>query len=91
MFKYEKTLEYPVNVKKKDLRMAKLLVDQLGGPSGELGACLRYLLQRFTMPDDKGKTLLTDIGKKLCFISESVKHRIRRLPLYILFIGIFLL
>ena len=62
MFKYEKTLEYPVNVKKKDLRMAKLLVDQLGGPSGELGACLRYLLQRFTMPDDKGKALLSDIG-----------------------------
>ena len=42
MFKYEKTLEYPVNVKKKDLKMAKLLVDQLGGPAGELGACLRY-------------------------------------------------
>ncbi len=62
MFKYEKTLEYPVNVKKKDLRMAKLLVDQLGGPAGELGACLRYLLQRFTMPDDKGKALLSDIG-----------------------------
>lgn len=62
MFKYEKTLEYPVNVKKKDLRMAKLLVDQLGGPGGELGACLRYLLQRFTMPDDKGKALLSDIG-----------------------------
>ncbi|MGM9877788.1 MAG: manganese catalase family protein [Bacilli bacterium] len=62
MFKYEKILEYPINIKSKDLKMAKLLVDQFGGPSGELGAALRYLTQRFTMPDDKGKALLNDIG-----------------------------
>jgi spore coat protein JC len=62
MFKYEKMLEYPVNIKKKDLKMAKLLVTQFGGPDGELGAALRYLSQRFTMPDEKGKALLTDIG-----------------------------
>lgn len=62
MFKYEKTLEYPVNIKKKDLKMAKLLITQFGGPDGELGAALRYLSQRFTMPDDIGKALLTDIG-----------------------------
>ena len=48
MFRYEKMLEYPINIKKKDLKMAKLLNDQLGGPNGELGACLRYLCQRFT-------------------------------------------
>jgi spore coat protein JC len=62
MFKYEKMLEYPVNVKKKDLKMAKLLVAQFGGPDGELGAALRYLSQRFSMPDEKGKALLSDIG-----------------------------
>ncbi len=62
MFKYEKMLEYPINVKKKDLRMAKLLISQFGGPDGELGAALRYLSQRFSMPDDRGKALLTDIG-----------------------------
>ena len=62
MFKYEKMLEYPVNVKKKDLKMAKLLVTQFGGPDGELSAALRYLSQRFTMPDEKGKALLSDIG-----------------------------
>lgn len=62
MFKYEKMLEYPINVKSKDLKMAKLLVAQFGGPDGELGAALRYLSQRFTMPDGKGKALLTDIG-----------------------------
>src|SRR5574344_2394197 len=62
MFKYEKILEYPVNVKKKDIKMAKFLITQFGGPDGELGASLRYLSQRFTMPDEKGKALLTDIG-----------------------------
>ncbi|MBR4178769.1 MAG: manganese catalase family protein [Bacilli bacterium] len=62
MFKYEKMLEYPINVKKKDLRMAKLLTSQFGGPDGELGAALRYLSQRFSMPDERGKALLTDIG-----------------------------
>ena len=62
MFKYEKMLEYPINVKNKDLRMAKLLVTQFGGPDGELGAALRYLTQRFSMPDERGKALLSDIG-----------------------------
>ena len=62
MFSYNKRLQYPVDIKKKDLRMAKYLVTQYGGPNGELGAALRYLNQRFTMPDDRGKALLTDIG-----------------------------
>lgn len=62
MWKYVKTLQYPVNIKKKDLKMAKYLVTQYGGANGELGAALRYLNQRYTMPDDKGKALLTDIG-----------------------------
>ena len=62
MWKYVKALEYPVNIKKKDLRMAKYLVTQYGGANGELAAAWRYLNQRYTMPDDKGKALLTDIG-----------------------------
>ena len=62
MWKYVKTLEYPINIKKKDLRMAKFLVTQYGGANGELAASLRYLNQRYTMPDDKGKALLTDLG-----------------------------
>ena len=62
MFSYKKMLQYPVNIKKKDLRMAKYLVTQYGGPNGELGAALRYLNQRMTMPDNKGKALLNDIG-----------------------------
>ena len=62
MWKYVKSLQYPINIKKKDLKMAKYLVTQYGGANGELGAALRYLNQRYTMPDDKGKALLTDIG-----------------------------
>lgn len=62
MFNYNKRLQYPINIKKKDLRMAKYLVTQYGGSNGELAAALRYLNQRYTMPDSKGKALLTDIG-----------------------------
>jgi len=62
MWKYEKKLEYPVNITKKDLKMAKAMFAQYGGPDSELSAALRYLNQRYTMPDEKGYSLLTDIG-----------------------------
>ena len=62
MFKYIKMLQYPINIKKKDVKMAKYILSQYGGPQGELAAALRYLNQRYTMPDEKGKSLLTDIG-----------------------------
>lgn len=62
MWAYQKKLEYPININRKDLKMAKYLTDQYGGPYGELNAALQYLNQRYTMPDDKGKALLTDIG-----------------------------
>ena len=62
MYKYVKTLNYPINLKKTDLRMAKYLITQMGGANGELGAALRYFSQKFTMPDDKGSALLNDIA-----------------------------
>lgn len=62
MWYYAKTLQHPVNLKSTDLRMAKLLVTQYGGPDGELSAALRYLNQRYSMPTNKAKALLTDIG-----------------------------
>jgi spore coat protein JC len=62
MWIYEKTLQFPVVLRCKDLRMAKLIMTQLGGPNGELAAALRYLQQRYTMPTGKTKGLLTDIG-----------------------------
>ena len=62
MFLYQKDLQYPVRIRKPDQRMAALIVSQYGGPDGELGASLRYLSQRFTMPCKEVKGLLTDIG-----------------------------
>ena len=62
MWAYQKRLQYPVNIKKKDLRMAKYLITQFGGANGELGAAMRYFSQKFSMPDDYGKALLNDIA-----------------------------
>ena len=62
MWKYDKKLQYPVNIKKSDPKLANLIVTQYGGANGELAAALRYLNQRYTMPDEKGRALLTDIG-----------------------------
>lgn len=79
MWKYVKSLEYPVNIKKKDLRMAKYLVTQYGGANGELGAAFRYLNQRYTMPDNKGKALLTDIGTEELAHVEMISAMIYQL------------
>ena len=62
MWIYEKKLQCPVNIKAKNPAYAKLIITQYGGPDGELGASLRYLSQRFTMPVNEGKAILTDIG-----------------------------
>lgn len=62
MWKYEKKLQYPVNIKKPDARMAQVIISQLGGPDGELAASLRYLNQRYSMPYSEVTGLLTDIG-----------------------------
>ena len=62
MWDYKKNLIYPVNIKNKNPQLAKYILAQYGGPDGELGASLRYLSQRFSMPDSVTKGLLTDIG-----------------------------
>lgn len=62
MFVYEKKLQYPVNIKNPNPALAKFIMSQYGGPDGELGASMRYLSQRYTMPYPELKALLTDIG-----------------------------
>ena len=62
MFTYEKMLQYPINIKNPNPKAAQIIISQYGGPDGELGASLRYLSQRFTMPYPELKGLLTDIG-----------------------------
>ena len=62
MFSYEKKLQYPVKIDKCNPRLAAIIISQYGGPDGELAASLRYLSQRYSMPFDELKGLLTDIG-----------------------------
>ena len=62
MWTYNKILQYPINIKCTDPRLAKVIISQYGGPDGEIGAALRYLSQRFGMPDEKAKAILNDIG-----------------------------
>ena len=62
MWSYQKTLQYPVNIKNPNPALAKLIITQLGGPDGELGASLRYLSQRYAMPYKECIGILTDIG-----------------------------
>lgn len=62
MFNYVKRLQYPINIKHPDPKAAAIIISQYGGPNGELGASLRYLSQRYSMPYAELKGLLTDIG-----------------------------
>ena len=62
MFVYEKRLQYPVKITKPNPKLASWIISQYGGPDGELGASLRYLSQRYSMPYPELKGLLTDIG-----------------------------
>ena len=68
MWIYQKKLEFPVNITTPDLRMAKALLAQYGGPDSELSAGCRYLTQRFSMPDDRIRATLNDIG------TEELSH-----------------
>ncbi len=62
MWIYEKKLQYPIRIKNPNPKLAQIIISQYGGPDGELGASLRYLSQRYTMPYDLAKGALTDIG-----------------------------
>jgi spore coat protein JC len=62
MWIYEKRLQYPVKISRPNAQLAKVIITQYGGPDGELGASLRYLSQRYSMPYPELKAILTDIG-----------------------------
>lgn len=68
VFNYEKKLQYPVRITNSNPKFAKIIISQYGGPDGELGASMRYLSQRYTMPYAELKGLLTDIG------TEELSH-----------------
>ena len=62
MWNYEKRLQYPVRITQTNPRLAQVIISQFGGPDGELGASMRYLSQRYTMPYKEVTGILTDIG-----------------------------
>lgn len=81
MFVYEKKLQYPVKIDKPNPKLASIIISQYGGPDGELGASLRYLSQRYSMPFDELKALLTDIGTEELSHLEmvgSIVHQLTR-------------
>lgn len=81
MFIYEKKLQYPVKIDKPNPKLASIIISQYGGPDGELGASLRYLSQRYSMPFDELKGLLTDIGTEELSHLEmigSIVHQLTR-------------
>ncbi len=78
MWIYEKKMQYPVNIKNANPRLAKVIISQLGGPDGELGASLRYMCQRYTMPQAKVKGLLTDISREASEMFQCIKYEDKR-------------
>ena len=77
MWVYEKKLQYPIKIKNPNPALAKLIISQYGGPHGEIGASLRYLSQRYSMPYPELKAILTDIGTEaaeMFHISKSAKN-----------------
>jgi len=68
MWNYSKMLQYPINIKNKNPRLAKYIISQYGGPDGEIEASLRYISQKFAMPDARTKAVLNDIG------TEELSH-----------------
>ena len=79
MFVYEKKLQYPVKIKNPNPKLAKIIISQYGGPDGELGASMRYLSQRYSMPYPELKALLTDIGTEELGHLEMVASIIHQL------------
>ncbi len=75
MWIYEKKLQYPVKIKNPNPQMAQIIISQLGGPDGEIGASLRYLNQRYSMPDDRIVGILTDVGieDKNCAFQKNLQ------------------
>ena len=79
MWTYEKKLQYPVKIKNPNTQTAQIIISQLGGPDGEMGASMRYLHQRYSCPYDKIKGILTDVGTEELAHLEMVAAIIHQL------------
>ena len=79
MWEYEKKLQYPVKIKNPNPKLAKIIITQYGGPDGELGASMRYLSQRYSMPYSELKGILTDIGTEELAHFEMIAAMVHQL------------
>ncbi len=79
MWQYEKKLQYPVKITNPNPKYAQIIISQFGGPDGELGAAMRYLSQRYSMPYNELKGLLTDIGTEELAHMEMVSAMVYQL------------
>ena len=79
MWNYEKRLQFPVNIKKPDAKLAQAIMSQYGGPDGELGASMRYISQRYSMPYNEVAAILTDIGTEELAHLEMVSTIVHQL------------
>ncbi|HCG86479.1 MAG TPA: rubrerythrin family protein, partial [Lachnospiraceae bacterium] len=79
MWKYEKRLQFPVNIKNPNATLAQAIMSQYGGPDGELGASMRYLSQRYSMPYREVAAILTDIGTEELAHLEMVSTIVHQL------------
>ena len=79
MWQYNKKLQYPVNIKNPNPKFAKIIISQYGGPDGELGASMRYLSQRYSMPYPELKALLTDVATEELAHMEMVSAMVQQL------------
>ena len=76
MWNYEKRLQYPINITTPNAKIAQIIMSQYGGPDGEMGASMRYLSQRYSMPDRRVCGVLTDIGtEELAHLEMVAIHR----------------
>ena len=83
MWKYEKRLQYPVNITRPNAEMAKVIISQFGGPDGEVGAAMRYLSQRYSNMNRKVAGVLTDIGTEELAHMEmicAIVHQLTKKP-----------
>lgn len=79
MWQYEKKLQYPVKIKNPNPKIAQIIISQYGGPDGELGASMRYLSQRYSMPYDELRAILTDVGTEELAHMEMVSAMVYQL------------
>lgn len=77
MWNYEKRLQYPVHIKTPNAKIAKIILTQYGGPDGEMGASMRYLSQRFAMPNRIAMGTLNDIGISVPILRTLVFYKLR--------------